>query len=75
MTYHVSAAEIKAAIELQNSQRVRIDSLRKGDRFKCCSNRKWTYDRHDHALSGASWAICDDGQRDCFCDSALVFPL
>lgn len=55
--------------------KVRVDSLRRGQRFRCVSGFEWVYDRKDGALSGVHWADRATGGRDCFCGSALVQPL
>ena len=50
----------------------RIDTLRRGQRFRCVSGHTWTFDRKDHALSGAYYADGDHGKRDCFAGCAEV---
>jgi hypothetical protein len=54
---------------------VRVDSLHKGDVFKCIDGRCWTY---DHTTNGSciyvrSWD--EERKENCFAACALVVPI
>ena len=55
--------------------RVRVDSLRKGERFLSIDGARFTYVRPDGALSGVHHVVGDDGVTTCFAASAEVVPL
>jgi hypothetical protein len=55
--------------------RVRVDSLRKGERFMSSQGERFAYVRPDEARSGVHHVIGDDGSLTSFAASAEVVPL
>jgi hypothetical protein len=54
---------------------VRIDTLRKGRRFRAVDGRQYTYDHVDGGVShGAHWVTREDGVANCFAGCAEVLP-
>lgn len=61
--------------EWSAEQRVRIDTLRKGRRFRAVDGRQYTYDHVDGGVShGAHWVTREDGVANCFAGCAEVLP-
>lgn len=53
--------------------KVRMDTLKAGDRFRCCQGMVWTYERRDGASSGVHHVIReDDGSKNMFAGCATV---
>jgi hypothetical protein len=58
------------APEWQNGPRVRVDTLRKGQRFIAYDGVTYTYERIDGALSGVHHVTDGQGRRTCFAGCA-----
>lgn len=52
--------------------RVRVDSLRHGDKFIAVNGARYTYERRDGALSGAYHVTDTDGRKTWFAGCAEV---
>lgn len=73
-------AFIMATINAQHPRwllgpRVRVDSLRKGERFLSSHGERFTYARPDGARSGVHQVFAEDGSLTSFAASAEVVPL
>ena len=58
--------------EWEKGPRVRVDSLKPGQRFLSMSNGCFTYERRDGALSGVYHVVDDAGGRTSFAGCAEV---
>jgi hypothetical protein len=68
----MSGANKPIAPVWRDSARVRMDTLRRGDRFIAIDGDGYTYDRVDGASSGVHHVTCDDGARTSFAGCAEV---
>lgn len=55
--------------------RVRVDAMRRGDKFSDIGGNVWTYVRIDGALSGAHHVVSPTGERTYFAGCAEGLPV
>lgn len=62
-------------VRWEQSARVRMDTLSRGDRFLDCQGSEWTYVRRDGALSGVHHVRNARDEKTCFAGCAEVVLL